>query len=377
MQLFCEKLGISRRPSTINTTEEFPMKLLSIFNEERTCTYKGENYKVRDNGAIYRQPRPEGRLRKDDGRWTFGEKSETNGYMYIGQHRVHIIVATAFYGEKDSKVYVVDHIDTNRCNNRAENLRWRTRLENALLNEDTCRKITYLCGGDIMEFIKDPSCLKDPAKDPDISWMRTVSAEEAKAAWARVQSMNSKPKTNTLLKEHVENEELKKQEQAEAMVWYRTQNNDWHFTAPKQPVNNTPDPVFTKAAFPQNALQKDWKTPTEFPCCPTETTETPLKDYYNNLAVGNIFSQNRYGEYAVLDYVIIENGKTLVVVTKSCQDNGFGDAVSYGLVKIYHSGFQFIHESIRTFLSEDGVRKQFTILQGKEWNGLDSIDDYC
>lgn len=228
-----------------------------------------------------------------------------------------------------------------------------------------------------MEFIKDPSCLKGLAKGPDISWMRTVSAEEAKAAWARVQEMNSKPKTNTLLKEHVENEEPKKQEQAEAMEWFRTQNNDLRFTAPKQTVYNIPDPVFTKAAFPQNALQKDWKTPTEFPCCPAETTETPLKDYYNNLAIENIFSRNRYGEYAVLDYVIIENGKTLVVVTKSRQGYGFDDAMSYGLVKIYHSGIQFIHESIRTFLSEDGVRKQFTILQGKEWNGPDSIDDYC
>lgn len=353
------------------------MSLIDEYILERTCTYKEETYRVRDNGAVYRKPRPEGRLRKDDGKWTFGEKNETNGYMYIGQHRVHIIVATAFFGANDSKVYVVDHIDANRCNNRVENLRWLTRLENALLNEDTCRKITYLCGGDIMRFINNPSCLRDLAQDSDISWMRTVSAEEAKAAYARVQAMREQHPRNIQPENHVENEELKRQEQESAMEWYRTQNNDWRFTAPKQPVYNTPDPVFTKAAYPPTALQKDWKTPTEFICCPKESTETPLQDYYNNLAVGKLFTKNRYGMYTVLDFVMLNDNREILVATKSCQDDGFGEAMSYGLVKIYHSGCQFLHENIRTFFSEDGVKKQFTLHQGKEWNGPDSIDDYC
>ena len=353
------------------------MNLIDNYLLEKTCTYKGETYRVRDNGAVYRQPRTEGRLRKDDCKWTFGEKNATNGYMYIGQHRVHIIVATAFFGENDSKVYVVDHIDANRCNNRAENLRWLTRLENALLNEDTCRKITYLCGGDIMKFVNNPSCLRDLANAPDISWMRTVTAEEAKSAYARVQSMRRQQQKNNHSEQHIENEDLKRQEQADAMEWNRAQNNNWRFTAPMQPVYNTPNPIFTKAAFPKTALQKDWKTPTEFLCCPTESTETPLQDYFNNLAINKIFTKNKYGEYDVLDYVMLNDGKEILVATKSCQDNGLGGAMSYGLAKIYHSGFQFLHESIRTFYSENGVKKQFTLLQGKEWNGPDSIDDYC
>lgn len=350
------------------------MSLIDEYILERTCTYKGEVYRVRDNGAIYRQPRPEGRLRKDDGKWTFGEKNETNGYMYIGQHRVHIIVATAFFGENDSKVYVVDHIDTNRCNNRAENLRWLTRLENALLNEDTCRKITYLCGGDIMKFVNNPSCLQDLVQDPDISWMRTVSATEAKAAYARVQAMRGQKTRNVQAGEHIENEELKRQEQAEAMEWYRTQNNDWHFTTPKQPVYNTPDPVFTKAAFPDNALQKDWKTPTEFLCCPTMTTGTPLRDYFNNLAIGKLFTRNRYTEHTVFDFALMDDGKALIIATKNTNPNAIKH---FGLLKVCHSGIQFIHESISTYFEENGVRKYFAIEQGLEWNGPDSIDDNC
>lgn len=350
------------------------MGLIDEYILERTCTYKGETYRVRDNGAVFRQPRPDGKPRKYDGRWTFGEKNETSGYMYIGQHRVHIIVATAFLGENDSKVYVVDHIDANRCNNRAENLRWLTRLENALLNEDTCRKITYLCGGDIMKFINNPSCLRDLASDPDVNWMRTVSAEEAKAAWARVQAMNAKPQTHLLPKEHVENEELKRQEQAEAMEWYRTQNNDWRFTAPKQPIYHTPDPVFTKALYPETALQKDWKTPTEFLCCPKESTETPLQDYFNNLAIGKLFSRNKYTEHIVFDFALMNNDKTLIIATKDTNANAIKP---FGLLKIYHSGIQFIHESISTYFEENGIRKYFTIEQGLEWDGPESIDDNC
>lgn len=350
------------------------MNLIDDYTLERTCTYKGETYRVRDNGAVYRQPRPGGRHRKDDGKWTFGEKNETNGYMYIGQHRVHIIVATAFLGENDSKVYVVDHKDTNRCNNRAKNLRWLTRLENALLNEDTCRKITYLCGGDIMKFINDPSCIRNLAQDPDISWMRTVSAEEANAAYARVQAMRVQRQRNIHSEQHIENEDLKRKEQVEAMAWNRPQNNDWRFTAPKQPIYSTPDSDFTKAAFPETALQKDWKTPTEFLCCPTESTEIPLQDYYNNLAIGKTFSRNKYTEHLVFDFSLINGGKTLIIATKDTNPNAIKH---FGLLKVYHSGIQFIHESIGTYLKEDGVRKYFAIEQGLEWNGPDGIDDYC
>lgn len=44
-------------------------------------------------------------------------------------HRVHLMVATVYVPNPDSKPYV-DHIDTNRRNNRADNLRWCTMKEN-------------------------------------------------------------------------------------------------------------------------------------------------------------------------------------------------------------------------------------------------------
>ena len=101
---------------------------------EEECIYKDERYSARDNGAVWRHPRDGKKPRPTDCQWTFGKPNDKTGYMEIGSARVHIIVAIAFHGMRDTKIYVVDHIDTNRRNNRMENLRWLTRLENVLLN---------------------------------------------------------------------------------------------------------------------------------------------------------------------------------------------------------------------------------------------------
>ena len=167
---------------------------INEYTRETTCEYKGELYSVRDNGAVMRHLREGKKARKLDDIWTFGTKDKANGYMMVNSHRVHIIVAKAFIpGNEDGKM-VVDHIDTNRCNNRVENLRWVTRLENVLLNEATLKRVTYLCGGDIQKFIDNPSCLRDLSGDnQDIMWMRTVTAEEAKLAWERISAWSKRP----------------------------------------------------------------------------------------------------------------------------------------------------------------------------------------
>ena len=157
--------------------------MIDSYKEVKECIYKNEHYSVRDNGAVMRHLREGKKARRYDEVWTFGIKNSQNGYMMLGQHRVHIIVATAFLGARDSKVYVVDHIDTNRCNNRVENLRWFTRLENALNNEITRNKIIYICGS-IEAFIENPSILRNHIiVEPSLEWMRTVTKEEAALAY--------------------------------------------------------------------------------------------------------------------------------------------------------------------------------------------------
>ena len=86
----------------------------------------------------------------------------------------HRIVAAAFHGPGPSSEYVVDHIDTNRQNNRPDNLRWVTRLESILLNPITLARIEFAYGS-LDAFFANPGA----AQVPNWEWMRTVTKEEA------------------------------------------------------------------------------------------------------------------------------------------------------------------------------------------------------
>lgn len=119
--------------------------ILNQYNQEVSVNYRGEDYLVRDNGAICRLPHMFKSKRPNDNRWTFGNRA-TGGYMQIGHVVIHRIVATAFHGEPPSDSHVVDHIDTNRQNNQPENLRWVTRAENLYGNPITKQRIDNIWG---------------------------------------------------------------------------------------------------------------------------------------------------------------------------------------------------------------------------------------
>ena len=90
---------------------------INDYREEKSCIYKGEEYLVRDNGAVLRKSRPNQKTRKLDDKWTFGKLNTKTGYLEIASVRVHRIVAFAFLGEPPTTGHIADHIDTNRQNN--------------------------------------------------------------------------------------------------------------------------------------------------------------------------------------------------------------------------------------------------------------------
>lgn len=325
--------------------------ILNEFTETRDCFYKGEHYSVRDNGAVFRRTKNPQKNRKYDERWSFGTKKNKTGYMFIGDHRVHIIVATAFLGSHDSKKDVVDHIDTNRCNNRVENLRWMTRLENALNNPVTRKRIEFLCGGDIQKFIDDPSCIRDPSgTNKDLMWMRTVTKEEAQASYQRVMEWSQKPSSTSS----------------------NGSMGEWIYAPIKQPnfidAAKENDPL--RESLTSNALQRNWSTPTEFPLCPSEWNDDPLLSYMNNLRIGAVITKNQHAIHTVDEFTLYKENKLLVRT-----HTGEGQK-RFSLLTISFEEDKFVHEG-STYFEERGSVKAFTLAQGMEWIGGDGIDDYC
>ena len=306
------------------------------YNETKDCIYKDEHYSVRDNGAVMRHPREGKRLRKDDNVWTFGKPNEKTGYMEIAGQRVHRIVAFAFLGDPPTEQHVVDHIDTNRRNNRPENLRWLTRLENALNNPITRARIENLCGS-IEVFLADPSVLRGHEKiDPNFNWMRTVSPEEARVSLERLTNWakeHPKPQGGSL-------GEWVFQEQKRGSRPYIP----LHYQQPK-PVELEPAdtrPIEAKSLTP-NAIQLDWKHPVEFPCCPQQVTGKPLETYHANLKEGKIFSKNSFGESTILKYGLTSS-ETLWVM---CNINiGWK---THAITKITYKDGLFYHENMGVF----------------------------
>lgn len=327
---------------------------LNDFKEESECIYKNERYSVRDNGAIFRHALEAKRPRPTDNKWTFGKKNNKTGYLEIASVRIHRIVACAFHGEPPTKEHVVDHIDTNKQNNRPVNLRWVTRLENVLLNPITARRIAIVCGS-VEAFLANPSEFRDQFTDPNYEWMCAVSIEEAQAskerllAWAK----SDKPLQGGSLGEWIYNRSI-----SSTLTEYVEEELE-----------------FINSLTP-NAVQKirNWKTPSEFPCCPQENTNHPIANYVSNLNVGYVFSRNQYTSSIIERFAVSKDEDTLWIMCTSGEDNPIKP---YSLAEITYQNDVYVHNSLGTFFEKGGVEKHFTLAQGLEWTGGDTIDDYC
>lgn len=323
------------------------------FNQEIDCVYKDERYSVRDNGAILRHPRNDKHLRPIDNQWTFGKPNDKTGYMTIASVVVHRIVATAFHGIPPTTEHIVDHIDTNRRNNRPENLRWVTRLENALSNPITLKRIKYICGS-IESFLDDPSKLAQSSQKTSFKWMRNVTPEEARNCYNRMQNWAKSNKTSS-----------------DGAL------GEWIFEQPTQ--NNLPietpqeeqEEECLIMSKTHGATQKDWQTPSEFPCCPQESTDTPIASYVEKLKIGAIFAINDIYKSIVLKFAADATMQTIYVMCES--DN----MKPWSLAKITYENGMYIHANLGSFFSQEGAEKYFCLEQGLEWTGGDTFDDYC
>ncbi len=301
--------------------------LFDIYEIEKTCEYKGETYSVRDNGAVMRHFREGKKIRPLDGVWTFGNINYQKGYLVFSSEAVHRIVATAFLGEPPTKQHVVDHIDTNRQNNRPENLRWVTRLENIILNEITRTKLELLCGCSIEEILSDLTILRDKPLTPQFDWMKTVSKEDAEKSLATWEKW-------------VKDVSERKERDKEAITSFKSRKG--------------PNPMI-------------------YPLEPT-SDELSLEEYNRNLSKNKIFCYKNYYRmtvtYKILEYFLNKETGVLSVATHS--PSGIK---SLYLTSVRIEDNSFVYDT-RSFFSPDGLNKYMTLAKGEEWAGGDVFDDF-
>lgn len=349
-------------------------ELLHRFDEEREVEFKGERYCVRDNGAVMRRARLGARRRKLDDIWTFGSLDKHSGYFTINGHVIHRIVATAYCGAKPSPDHVVDHIDTNRLNNRAENLRWVTRLENILLNPITRRRIE-LAFGSLEAFFENPG----QHTVLNWEWMRTVTKEEAAASRARLLEWAAKgePVRGGGIGEWV----------FEPARHPKATGNRPVYPTPKAKITPPsdrpqsalhrprPEPVAESADTPSltlGAFQRNWRTPTAFPECPLAINGATLDDYLARLQPGAVFAQNRYGESKV-----VEAGRSTDQLSVVCStQSGIKD---WSVARVFIEGDAVCHESGGMFFTKEGAMKAHLRALGVAFDEAlyESIDDYA
>lgn len=364
--------------------------------EERECVYKDETYSARDNGAILRHQREGMRKRKLDEVWSFGIPNMVTGYMDFCGERVHRIVATAFHGPAPTEQHVVDHIDTNRQNNRPENLRWLTKLENILNNEITRKKVELICGS-IEAFLENPSLLYGyETEDKNFSWMRNVTKEEAENClknwnnWVKSSSPSSnykqekrqvgdwifsnKPKPNAPRPVIPSNKDQKVpvlQGQIEESNSVTIDTNEWinqTFGKDNKEVLQEKDDWFESLT---PSAKQSWWTKTEFPCCPLEVTVDGLERYKENLKEGSIFSKNSYATYYVMDSKVVKEKNMLAILSTNNEGEVFG-AYSLAIVKIEKE--KFCHISLKRYGDKEAASHFYKLIIGEEaWTEEDEI----
>lgn len=346
------------------------------YNDVKDCIYKGEHYSVRDNGAIMRHQRKGKAKRKLDNVWTFGTQNVATGYMNFCGERVNRIVATAFHGEAPSDQHVADHIDSNRSNNRSDNLRWLTKLENTLRNEVTRKKVELICGS-IEAFLENPQLLWGyETVDNKFKWMRCVTKEEAKnclANWSRW-AKTAAPDPNYKKAKHSVGDWIYNEPHNYDDNPFMNKVPDGYggyksfkpqeVVLPENEIENEEtseedEDAFLNDSLTPSALQS-WSIPTKFPCCPAEIKEDGLNTYMENLKEGNVFSSNTSNIYYVIDRGFIPKKDVLAVLCTNNDEEFYQGKYALQLIEIRKA--KYAHYTFRRFGNKETAQHIFNTI---------------
>ncbi|MBK9321670.1 MAG: HNH endonuclease [Bdellovibrionaceae bacterium] len=246
---------------------------------------------------------------------------------------MHRIVATAFHGDPPDPKYVVDHIDSNCRNNRPENLRWLTRLENTLKNPVTRKKIEFLCGS-VEAFLANPSILNSMNISPNMSWMKAVTHEEAEncklrmAIWANSKNIPTGSYTN------------------------RRGAFDKRVFKPlhKWEAGLAGEPGLDFAETPMCG-QYMWHG-SFFPMCPNEFGISALDSYFQNIKIGELFSYGDSSPRLIVNMVAKTKNHPAILVL--CDSSG-SKPFALCAITLNEKGY-FVHFVVGTYSDKETAK---------------------
>lgn len=59
-----------------------------------------------------------------------------------------------------------------------------------------------------------------------------------------------------------------------------------------------------------------------------------------------------------------------------CKNSDDNAIKPWSLAQITYENGLFVHENLGSFFKKEGAEKRFTLVQGLEWTGGDTFDDY-
>jgi hypothetical protein len=115
-----------------------------------------------------------------------------------------------------------------------------------------------------------------------------------------------------------------------------------------------------------NAMQRNWKIPSEFLMCPDMIS---LSEYAVRLKFGTVFARNSFGQSLT---VIAAEGDGFLSVLCNLFENPIKQ---WSLAKVTIENGKFIHEAVGTYFSLQGAMKGQCSLLNVPLE--ESVDDHC
>ncbi len=110
--------------------------------------------------------------------------------------------------------------------------------------------------------------------------------------------------------------------------------------------------------------------PTTYYCIPRQISSSALQTYFDNIQIGMLFASNRYAKPFVFDKAMCSN--KFLIMGKDI----YGAVKPWVLYEVTWNGTSFFHKYKGSHFDYLSALKDFTIMQGRVWDGGETMSDH-